>query len=96
MKVGWDGGHCYCQCDICSGEEDTIQCEQELFCVPDLINTLTGEFSVVPCECAKDPTVEHVEGFIIQAEAMGSGEWYHTHLLRKWVYLQKLQKLVRT
>ena len=96
MQVDWDGGHCYCQCELCYGENDTIDCEQELYCVPELINELAGTSKVVSCECADKADVDHVEGFIYQAEAMGSGEWYHTHLLRKWVALQKIQNIVKS
>lgn len=99
--VDWDSGHAYCSCEHCSPEDesdgDSMNCNQSLYCAPELINHLTGEFSICSCECAnrdrfdtQEEYVDYIEGFIELADEAGSSDWYHTRLLKNWVKKQRL------
>lgn len=113
VNVDWDSGHGYHLMndespdpELCDDPDSASDYESEymsdngptLYCVPDLINELTGEFSVVSDECpdyceTPEEKIEYIEGFIKLAESMGKGKWYHTDKLRGWVMIQRVNKI---
>lgn len=117
IGVDWDGGHAYHLSPWCPDEcEDADAASDydseylsdngpELFCVPELINQLTKEFSVCACDCGSHEDgkengqeIEYINGFMQLAIKAGSAEWYHTDKLKVWIENAKLieftQKLI--
>ena len=97
MSVGWDAGHCYCECEHCSPEDvntesDSMNCNQELYCEPD-----------GGCGCTESMSegefADHIEGFIgliTEPENIYMQKYYPLTSLENKVKILRLIELKET